>query len=122
MFKKIVTGAIAATAISLVTAGQANASPSPTIAHQHDMAQMCMIIASNPTVFGVASVISSWQAQYGTSDAAASMGAQTLLDAIAYDCPEYTGIVYQAIQQHKSRQPSPSVPVSPDGINHDTVV
>jgi len=120
--RKIIGGIIAALALGIITGPQANASPSPTIAHQHDMAQMCMIIASNPTVFGVASVISSWQAQYGTSDAAASMGAQTLLDAITYDCPEYAGIVYQAVQQHKSRQPSPSVPVSPDGIEHDTVV
>ena len=120
--RKIIGGIIAALALGIITGPEANAEPFNSVPHQHDMAQMCMIMASNPTVSGVASVISSWQAQYGTSDAAASMGAQTLLDAIAYDCPEYTGIVYQAIQQHKSRQPSPSVPVSPDGIDHDTVV
>ena len=122
MFKKVIAGAITATAISLVTAGQANADPFNTPAHQGDMAQMCIYLKYHPSVSGVVGIIQSWQAHYGTSDAAAQMGAQTLLDAIAYDCPEYTGIVYQAIQQHKSRQPSPSVPVSPDGIEHDTVV
>jgi hypothetical protein len=111
-----------------VTAGQANADPFNTPAHQGDMAQMCIYLKYHPSVSGVVGIIQSWQAHYGTSDAAAQMGAQTLLDAITYDCPEYAGIVYQAVQEYKLRhpsqpsQPTPSVPVSPDGIEHDTVV
>lgn len=77
--------------------------PAHADAHTHDMYLMCTGLASNPTVAGVSSVVSSWILQQGSSDYSTSLGAQTLIDAVTYTCPEYQGIVREWANQYHNK-------------------
>lgn len=85
----IFAGVLAATGVLLMSPAPAQADP----AHRHDMQMMCAQLDINPTTSGVAGVAASWMAQYGNTPAAARLGADTLIDAVTYLCPEYQGIV-----------------------------
>jgi hypothetical protein len=71
----------------------AHAEPFSDPSHQHDMSVACTDLAENPTFGGILTFISQWQHSEGTSAAAAALGTQTLLDAVDYDCPQYTSLL-----------------------------
>lgn len=84
----VLGGVIAAAGVLLFPA-PAQADP----AHRRDMQMMCAQLDINPTQGGVAGIAASWMEQYGSSDAAARLGADTLIDAVTYLCPEYQSVV-----------------------------
>lgn len=78
----------------------ASASADP---HVHDEVMMCQQLDINPTLGGVEGVAASWMAQFGDSHAAAQLGAETLIDAVTYLCPEYYSLVQQWAANQRSR-------------------
>jgi hypothetical protein len=74
-------------------APHAHADPFNSPEHQHDMAVMCTELAENPTFGGIQELINNWQKQEGTSNTAALMGTQTLIDAVTYDCQQYQPLI-----------------------------
>lgn len=92
----ITAGAGALAAASILGTGKASAEPFSDPTHQHDMAQICTVIAANPTGAQLDAIVERWIVTPHpalSDDSWASLGAQTLIDAINYDCPQYAPLV-----------------------------
>lgn len=85
----VFAGLVASVVVSVAAPAPAQADPQ----HRHDMVMMCAQLDINPTPGGVAGIAASWMEQYGNSDAAARLGADTLIDAVTYICPEHASVV-----------------------------
>lgn len=88
-------GALSVGASFVLGAGKANAEPFSNIDHQHDMAVMCTAISGNPSFGELDYIRDAWvgRAHYGSDDSWALLGAQTLMDAVQYDCPQFTSLL-----------------------------
>ncbi len=80
---------------AFVGAGKAQAEPFDNIDHQHDMAVLCTAISANPSFGELDYIRDMWLSRphYGSDDSWARLGAQTLLDAVQYDCPQFSSLL-----------------------------